>query len=41
MASPGIDLNMSVNLSPRVVQDGHLPALVSQRLVESGVRPTA
>ena len=33
----GIDLVMAVNLSPRVVQDGHLPALVAQRLTDAGV----
>jgi len=35
--SRGYDLNMAVNLSPRVVQDGQLPALVSRRLVQAGV----
>ena len=33
----GIDLAMAVNLSPRVVQDGHLPALVAERLRQAGV----
>ncbi len=33
----GIDLVMAVNLSPRVVQDGQLPALVEERLAGAGV----
>jgi diguanylate cyclase (GGDEF)-like protein len=35
----GLDLEVSVNLSPRVVQDSQLPALVAQRLHEAGADP--
>ncbi len=36
----GLDLEVAVNLSPRVVQDGQLPALVRQRLEEAGADPS-
>ncbi|HVM64161.1 MAG TPA: EAL domain-containing protein, partial [Acidimicrobiales bacterium] len=36
----GLDLEVSVNLSPRVVQDSQLPALVAQRLEEAGADPS-
>jgi diguanylate cyclase (GGDEF)-like protein len=32
----GLDLEVAVNLSPRLVQDGQLPAIVAQRLAETG-----
>jgi len=35
----GLDVNVAVNLSPRVVHDGHLPELVAERLGEAGVPP--
>ncbi|HZQ56685.1 MAG TPA: bifunctional diguanylate cyclase/phosphodiesterase [Acidimicrobiales bacterium] len=35
----GLDLEVSVNLSPRVVQDAGLPTLVRQRLDETGADP--
>jgi diguanylate cyclase (GGDEF)-like protein len=35
----GLDLEVSVNLSPRVVQDSQLPALVAQRLEATGCEP--
>jgi diguanylate cyclase (GGDEF)-like protein len=35
----GLELEVSVNLSPRVVQDSGLPALVAQRLEEAGAEP--
>jgi diguanylate cyclase (GGDEF)-like protein len=34
-ARQGLDLEVAVNLSPRVVQDGQLPAIVAQRLSET------
>jgi diguanylate cyclase (GGDEF)-like protein len=34
-ARQGLDLEVSVNLSPRVVQDGQLPTIVAQRLAET------
>jgi len=36
----GLDLEVSVNLSPRVVQDAGLPTLVRQRLDETGADPS-
>jgi diguanylate cyclase (GGDEF)-like protein len=34
-ARQGLDLEVAVNLSPRVLQDGQLPSIVAQRLAET------
>jgi EAL domain-containing protein (putative c-di-GMP-specific phosphodiesterase class I) len=39
-ARQGLDLEVAVNISPRVVQEGQLPAVVAQRLEEAGTVAT-
>jgi len=38
-ARRGLSLEVAVNLSPRVLQQGHLPSLVARRLSDAGVDP--